>query len=184
MCHYKFEKASEQHMNFILNSILDASKDEHFNPDFYYHKNYYLGALKSQIQSTLKDGTMQIGVYNSVSSNIYIYSKNKKPYAMSWIKENEIYLFYVDKSKRNKGIGKRFLIKLIKKLFLEKKYVFVRVYKKKSETFEQLVIKQGFEEVYHTDKYTKKYQLSKKDNNLISFISNMLNLFSRKNKND
>lgn len=184
MCDYKFEKASEQHMDFILNSISDASKDGHFNTDFYNYKNFYLEGLKLQIQSTLKNGTMPISHFKSVSSNIYIYSKNKKPYAMSWIKENEIYLFYVDKSKRNKGIGKRFLIKLIKELFLEKEHIFVRVYKKKSEIFEQLVIKQGFKEVHHTDKYTKKYQLSKKDNNLISFISNMLNLFSRKNKND
>lgn len=184
MCYYKFEKASEQHMNFILKSILDASKDEHFNPIYYKLNNIYLKGLELQIKSTLKDGKMPISEYDSVSSNIYIYSKNKKPYAMSWIKENEIYLFYVDKEERNKGIGKRFLIKLIKELFLEKEYIFVRIYKEKSSIFEQLVIKQGFKEDYNTNKYTKKYQLSKKDNNLISPIYNILNLFSRKNKND
>ena len=135
MCDYKFEKASEQHMNFILDSILDASKDKHFNPIYYqsyiYNQSCIFETLKHQIKSTLKYEKMPTINSNSASSNIYIYSKNKKPYAMSWIQENEIYLFYVDKKERNKGIGKRFLIKLIKELFLEKKYIFVRVYKKK-----------------------------------------------------
>jgi len=136
-----------QDIDFIINLILEGSRDGHFAAEYLNSK--YLDGLKQQLTLTIEKKIMPTD-RGLMKANLYLLQEtqeNNNNIGFSWIRyhkgdECEIYLFALTKNARSQGYGNelfKFLLSTIKA-----NRIYVDLYKK-STYMKNIVIKNNFQ---------------------------------------
>jgi predicted GNAT family N-acyltransferase len=141
-----FREARLKDQDAIYEMLISEAQNGHFNEDYLNDPRVRKG-LKIQIQLTINFKKMPVSETQSIDSSIYVYNKNGRLVAFSWIKEAdqvELYQLVVAAEERKQGLG-TIMVEKSMDLFPKGTRFYARLFAA-SKQMKSILIKLGFHE--------------------------------------